>query len=202
MFDQVTIKNVFKNPYPNLHFPNLMDLWALYADGYLAGRIAAENDSGAHPQRVLVVRFEDLLERPEEVVNELARLGLPRNAEVFSTIEESVSHTAGTRESILLRECKSHLTDALRDRIALNLAKGSHLINWVGYRTRHHPYTLGYRTMVPSTTRDPSPSPALQPGDQYYGTERDANGYLVCTLCRKFATPWHLLTEKHRRKIH
>ena len=201
MFDQVTIKNVYKNPFPNLHFPNLMDMWAIYTDGYLAGRIAAENDSEAHPQRMLVVRFEDLLERPEEVVNELARSGLPRNAEVFSTIEESVSHAAGTRASILLRECKSHLTDALRDRIALNLAKGSHLINWLGYRTRHHPYTLGYRTMVPSTTGDPSPSPALQPGDQYYGTERDANGYLFCTLCRKFATTCHLLTEKHRRKI-
>ena len=215
MFDQVTIKNVFKNPFPNLHFPNLMDMWAIYTDGYLAGRIAAENDSEAHPQRVLVVRFEDLLERPEEVVNELERLGLPRNAEVFSTIEESVSHAAGTRASILLRECKSHLTDALRDRIALNLAKGSHLINWLGYRTRHHPTPLEHRleslepagapteiTGAPTEIAGaPSPSPALEPGDPCYGIVCDADGFLYCTMCRNYATECHLLSKRHQNNV-
>jgi len=129
----------FRNPFPDTRFPTVMDLWATYIHGYLEGRIAPDGGGDAPPLQVLVIRFEDILQRPGDVVSELASLGLPRNAKLFSPIEESISHTEGSRSSILSREvsCGSDLTDALRGRIALGMVEHSQLVDWLGYSLEH-----------------------------------------------------------------
>ena len=59
-------------------------MWVAYVEGYLGGNPAHAGDAS----RVLLVRQEDLLRRPDLVVDELARFGLPRNTMVFAPLEK------------------------------------------------------------------------------------------------------------------
>merc|ERR1712060_260189 len=69
-----------------------------YAHGFLTGAMCT---NGPGPVYV-VVRFEDIVLRPEQVADELARLGLPRSTAPFAPIEQSASGTAD-RAAIMAR---------------------------------------------------------------------------------------------------
>ena len=73
--------------YPNslgtLLYSTAVDLWFDYIRGYLSGFLAP----GSEPTRAVVVRQEDLLCRPQDVVEALERLGLRRNGFALSIIE-------------------------------------------------------------------------------------------------------------------
>ena len=62
-----------------LLYPTAVNLWFAYIRGYLSGLLAP----GSEPSRAIVVRQEDILRRPQEVVVALAKLGLPRNGAGF-----------------------------------------------------------------------------------------------------------------------
>ena len=66
-----------------LHFTSAVDVWFAYIRGYLDGHFAP----GSEPSRVIVARQEDILRCPEDVVNGLVQLGLPRNDTDFEVIE-------------------------------------------------------------------------------------------------------------------
>jgi len=211
----------FRNPFADTRFPSVMDLWATYIHGYLEGRIAPDGGGDAPPLQVLVVRFEDLLQRPGDVVSELASLGLPRNAKLFSPIEESVSGTAESRSSILLREasCGSGLTDALRSKIALGMVEHSQLVDWLGYSLQHRvslgaPCSPAGDPLPVSSSHDhhpaelPSPPPLPIPKQQEphdYGpglVRREEHPETPwCTFCRLWATDGHLVSKKHVARV-
>ena len=52
------------------------------------------------PQRVIIVRHEDIVSKPKEIVDELARLGLPRNEKPFEVIQDSITTRGETRAHI------------------------------------------------------------------------------------------------------
>ena len=52
------------------------------------------------PQRVIIVRHEDIVSKPKQVVEELARLGLPRNEKPFEVIQDSITTRGETRAHI------------------------------------------------------------------------------------------------------
>ena len=165
MFQQVTLKYPLRMHVWDERFPDVMHVWAQYTNAYLRGHIAPEIDPNEYDDesnvsRVVVVRFEDILEVPEDVVDALASLGLPRNSKGFLPIEESVSDAAETRDNILLRERQLHLTDELRNKIALGLADHSHLVEWLGYSTLNYSKSLEH---LQQKHKQP------EPGDEYYG---------------------------------
>ena len=199
MFQQVTLKFPFKDEPPNEHFPDVMHVWAQYTNGYLRGHIAPESDPNEHDDesnvsRVVVVRFEDILEVPEDVVGALACLGLPRNSKDFSPIEESVSDAAETRGNILLRERHLHLTDELRNKIALGLADHSHLVEWLGYSKLNYSKSLEH---LQQKHKQP------EPGDEYFGIVWDKDSArFYCILCSSvgiLATRAHLHSSRHKK---
>ena len=80
-----------------------MDLWFDYIRGYLSGFLAP----GSEPTRAVVVRQEDLLCRPQDVVEALERLGLPRNGTAFSIIENlETGYTGMSRNATFEQEQK------------------------------------------------------------------------------------------------
>ena len=89
-------------------FSSVPELWAHYAWGYLSGGMKI-GDKNPESPIYLVVRYEDIVKRPREVVDELERLGLPRSSTPFSPIEESLSgNKAGRAENLKrLRQKKS-----------------------------------------------------------------------------------------------
>ena len=88
------------NPGP-LRDSSAVEFWFAYIRGYLSGHLAP----GGQPARVVVVRHEDILRRPEEVVDALAALGLPRNDADFAVIEQlEIGYTRASRSDILQRE--------------------------------------------------------------------------------------------------
>jgi len=52
---------------------------------------------------VYVVRYEDLLERPKEVMFKLEAAGLRRNSNPFRLLEENVAHSSADRSTLLAR---------------------------------------------------------------------------------------------------
>jgi len=95
-----TSPDYHKDLFPNLRFKSLPALWTAYVQGYLHGNMRLTTS----PQRVVVVRHEDLVRRPAEVVAELARLGLRRNRQPFQLINDSITTQAEVREDILNRD--------------------------------------------------------------------------------------------------
>ena len=90
-----------RHPFGEQRFPTAVDMWIVYVQGNLAGHLAPAGDAS----RVLVVRQEDLLRRPDAVVDELARRGLPRNAVDFAPLETLVTgYQNATRQETLRRE--------------------------------------------------------------------------------------------------
>ena len=88
------------NPGP-LRYSSAVEFWFAYIRGYLSGHLAP----GGQPARVVVVRHEDILRRPQEVVDALAALGLPRNDADFAVIEQlETGYTRASRSDILQRE--------------------------------------------------------------------------------------------------
>ena len=71
-----------RHPFGEQRFPLAVDLWITYLQGYLAGRIAPAGDA----LRVLLVTHDDLLRSPDVVVDQLTRLGLPRNTVRFAPL--------------------------------------------------------------------------------------------------------------------
>ena len=88
------------NPGP-LRYSSAVELWFAYIHGYLSGHLAP----GGQPARVVVVRHEDILRRPQDVFDALAALGLPRNHADFAVIEQlETGYTTTSRSDILQRE--------------------------------------------------------------------------------------------------
>ena len=85
MFDQVyfdTSPDYHHDRFRGAIFGSLPALWEAYVEGYLCGNIGLASG----PQRVLIVRQEDILRNPKDVIGELDRLGLPRNRQSFKNI--------------------------------------------------------------------------------------------------------------------
>ena len=81
--DCAQMRNSVAIPTGEQRFPSAVDLWITYVRGYLAGRIAPAGDAS----RALLVRHEDLLRSPDLVVDQLTRLGLPRNTVRFAPLD-------------------------------------------------------------------------------------------------------------------
>jgi len=112
----------------------------MHVGGYLEGRISVKG--GRHP--IIIVRQEDLLHRPEQVVEELARLGLQRNNEKFHPFEDHIlqdlqhQEHGQTRNSIKERDARAHRAKRWcvgdLDFIRAELAKEAPLLDRLGYK--------------------------------------------------------------------
>jgi len=132
----------FANPFQGQTFLSVPELWATYVHGYLAKAMC----SGRGPTFV-IVRFEDIVQRPAAVVTALEHLGLPRNSELFRPIEESVSidkkqgnieSSCGHRAAVSAqldedtagqRVAEQGLTNALSKALELH----ADIARWLGY---------------------------------------------------------------------
>ena len=75
-----------------------------YVQGYLASHLAPASDAS----RVRVVRQEDLLRRPDAVVDDLAKDGLNRNAIAFTPLEMlRTGYQITSRKETLHREAEA-----------------------------------------------------------------------------------------------
>lgn len=95
-----TCAGLFHDPFAGREYESALHLWAAYAKGYLNGAMAPS--MGARPTFVLV-KYEDILQRPTLVMQELADLGLPRNSVSLTPIEHGVG-TYSTRSQLLAKQ--------------------------------------------------------------------------------------------------
>jgi len=124
-----TSANFHRDWFPNARFKSVLDLWATYVHGYLTALVTPDGDSS----RVFVVRYEDIVRRPGEMVEELATLGLPRNGRTFVPIEGSVTNTHETRKDICAREDGISISSNDRERIAMDLLRHASLLDYLCY---------------------------------------------------------------------
>eukprot|EP00746_Dinoflagellata_sp_MGD_P061809 gnl/MRDRNA2_/MRDRNA2_260934_c0_seq1.p1 gnl/MRDRNA2_/MRDRNA2_260934_c0~~gnl/MRDRNA2_/MRDRNA2_260934_c0_seq1.p1 ORF type:complete len:276 (-),score=32.65 gnl/MRDRNA2_/MRDRNA2_260934_c0_seq1:32-793(-) len=87
MLGRVYMRQSTHNPHSEKRFGSIPELWNHYARGYLQGKVSNHGEE----HRVVIVRYEDLVKRPHEVVDELKNLGLPRNKKVFEPIRDYLS---------------------------------------------------------------------------------------------------------------
>lgn len=96
----------------------------------------------------------------------------------------------------MLRERQLHLTDELRNKIALGLADHSHLVEWLGYSTLNYSKSLEH---LQQKHKQP------EPGDEYYGIVWDEDyESFCCILCSSvgiLATRAHLHSSGHKKQI-
>eukprot|EP00746_Dinoflagellata_sp_MGD_P134840 gnl/MRDRNA2_/MRDRNA2_68726_c0_seq3.p1 gnl/MRDRNA2_/MRDRNA2_68726_c0~~gnl/MRDRNA2_/MRDRNA2_68726_c0_seq3.p1 ORF type:complete len:261 (+),score=36.27 gnl/MRDRNA2_/MRDRNA2_68726_c0_seq3:448-1230(+) len=122
-----------RNPFWFEHFKSAVELWAVYVGGYLEGRFAARD--GTSP--TIIVRHEDLLHRPGMVVEELRKIGLPRNKEPFQPLEQSLTDAGETRQTIIERDARAHRAKRWcagdLDFIRAELSKEMPLLDRLGY---------------------------------------------------------------------
>jgi len=138
MLEEVEIRteeNIHYDPFHGKSFPSVPDLWTMYTEGYLRGKM----DKPGSKVTYVVIRYEDIVGRPADVISELESLGVPRNGRPFAPIEESVSGGDRDRAALLQR---------LRD-VSWNeqMAKESQAINGLNeIIARHLPILdcLGY----------------------------------------------------------
>merc|ERR1712232_1516603 len=129
---------LFADPFANSCFDSVPDLWAAYAKGYLVDAMSptkAQSDLD-HDTVFIIVRFEDIVLTPGDVINSLARLGLPRSTQIFEPIEESVSGDSGGRASVVSRlrqECQHNLDSEKLATFRELLAPHSDLLENLGY---------------------------------------------------------------------
>lgn len=107
MLEEVTMRTgqSYCNPFKDENFESVPKLWASYAAGYFSGTMESQLPKGslgaAMPRpKFVVVRFEDLVSRPKDVVNALAELGLPRNTAPFEPIEDSLCGSGSRRSEL------------------------------------------------------------------------------------------------------
>ena len=117
------------DPRPNLQFESLPALWTAYLEGYLHGNMCLTTE----PHNVVVVRHEDLVHRPQQVVNALAKLGLRRNNNTFRVIEHSITTRNEHRPDIVALNQQAH-TNPMAPRILQKLTeRGQSLRRMLGY---------------------------------------------------------------------
>ena len=87
-------------PLPATRYASAIDLWAQYARGYISG--VAVSDETPY----VILRYEDVLERPAAVVDALAALGLRRNSQPFTVQDHIVDRSGGVgnRDTLLARQ--------------------------------------------------------------------------------------------------
>ena len=75
-------------------YSSIADLWSSYANGYLQGflRVASSGLTS-----VVIIRYEDMLGRPVEVCEELARLGMRRRNDVPLGVIEKLAYGQHSR---------------------------------------------------------------------------------------------------------
>lgn len=138
-----TSREFHADPNPGARFASVPDLWAAYVGGYLRGSmlVAGGDPAGmassgdADVAHVRVVRFEDIVLRPDAVVAELARLGLPRNGRPFAPIEEVVGGAAGSRDELVARleGALPAIDPEVRAAIHLQLQSHQWMLQHLGY---------------------------------------------------------------------
>eukprot|EP00929_Paragymnodinium_shiwhaense_P026116 TRINITY_DN15595_c0_g1_i4.p1 TRINITY_DN15595_c0_g1~~TRINITY_DN15595_c0_g1_i4.p1 ORF type:complete len:1560 (+),score=426.06 TRINITY_DN15595_c0_g1_i4:126-4805(+) len=97
---QIRSAESYNDPYTHRCFQSMLDLWASYARGYLVGNLTPGGDK----THVCIVRHEDVVHRPAEVIKALEERGLVRNETAFEPIEDSVTVKGMKREEIIQRE--------------------------------------------------------------------------------------------------
>ena len=88
---------------PPQQYDSIMHLYRIYLYGYLTGAVAPEPDA-FRAFRVAIVRAEDLMFRPGEVVRWLEAIGLHRNGLEFQPEERGQGRSGRTRTETLQRE--------------------------------------------------------------------------------------------------
>lgn len=96
---QVCSHMSYDDPFSHRCFDSMLDLWAHYAHGYITGKLLPQGLVD-----VKIVRYEDVVERPKEVVDALEEIGVKRNATEFATIEKPVTKRSLARKDIIARE--------------------------------------------------------------------------------------------------
>eukprot|EP00928_Gymnodinium_smaydae_P065636 TRINITY_DN48740_c0_g1_i1.p1 TRINITY_DN48740_c0_g1~~TRINITY_DN48740_c0_g1_i1.p1 ORF type:complete len:400 (+),score=90.52 TRINITY_DN48740_c0_g1_i1:47-1246(+) len=101
---ETTDASLFCDPFAGREFESAVHLWQAYASGYLHGSMTSDCGDAAQPTFVLV-KYEDVLHRPIEVLQALADAGLPRRlARPLAAIDEGVG-TQATRDDLRSRSC-------------------------------------------------------------------------------------------------
>lgn len=101
MFEEICVRTSptsCEDLFPDSIFPSLPALWTTYARGYLQGDMADSERAGP---TFVIVRFEDIVLRPQDVIVALAELGLPRNNTPFTPIDDSASGAAHGRSEVI-----------------------------------------------------------------------------------------------------
>jgi len=88
----------YNNPFSSRTWGSVPELWAQYASGFLSGALIPH---GEHRPLCLIVRSEDILRNPRVIVEELTRLGLPRNGNPFEVIQDSLPGRGASRSQLL-----------------------------------------------------------------------------------------------------
>jgi len=141
MFEDVQLRTsggLFEDPFEDTTFSSVLELWVSYMKGYIFGTMAQ-----AGGPIFLIIRYEDLVQRPRDIVDALERLGMPRNTQTFEPIEEYVSGN-GTHsspgsclQSIAKRvancDAKREFSAEDAKRLRSFLLPHWYLLEWLGY---------------------------------------------------------------------
>ena len=96
---QVCTSASYMDPFSQESFASMLDLWCHYATGYVTGRIWPGSSDD-----VKIVRYEDILARPLDVLDALENMGLPRNFTQLAPINKSVTKNGVGRQDLISRE--------------------------------------------------------------------------------------------------
>lgn len=123
MADRVQMKTgPRQDPFAGTSFESVPDLWALYVGGYLSG--AMLSDSVKPGPTFVIVRREDLVERPMAVCNGLERIGLPRRRQTLNP-----ASVGDRRRMPVMDSSEGDVWKRLNDRLQAH----SHLLQQLGY---------------------------------------------------------------------
>eukprot|EP00927_Polykrikos_kofoidii_P021997 TRINITY_DN20661_c0_g1_i2.p1 TRINITY_DN20661_c0_g1~~TRINITY_DN20661_c0_g1_i2.p1 ORF type:complete len:364 (-),score=41.01 TRINITY_DN20661_c0_g1_i2:36-1127(-) len=131
MFDEIQMRTeggTAADPFANALFASVPMLWVAYANGYLMGALLGDD-----PTPCAIIRFEDVVKRPVEVLEGLERLGLPRRKDSgqFEPIETvTYSNTGCTCRADVISRLDSC---TVASRVAEDLAPHVALFDALGY---------------------------------------------------------------------
>ena len=101
----------FHDPHLEQKLASPVGVWATYAKGYPNGNIAPGSDTN----RIVLVRYEDIRLRLQLVIEEIAALGIPRNATSFVAKESPTWKDGVRRRDILAGESGDSFYDCAHE---------------------------------------------------------------------------------------
>ena len=135
-----------ENEYRACVFPNVIDLWACYAHGYLSGRFSA----GETTSLTTIVRHEDLVAYPTKIINGLTSKNLKRklvngSPPIVTPIDAYVGGGTGSQSSRELalkaiKQGRSFEPVELRHWVITQVQSRSTLTGLLGFIP--HPYAM------------------------------------------------------------